>query len=71
MHERIKEIYGFNALKLRPFLNTPTRPGIIRSGTKLSLLTKTLTGTFVELWRLSTQDFTLTMSKGRVELRCT
>ena len=30
------------------------RPGIIRSGTKLSLLTETLTGTLVELRRLST-----------------
>ena len=35
-------IYGFHELKLRPFLNTPIRPGIIRSGTKLSLLTETL-----------------------------
>ena len=31
-------IYGFHKL----FLNTPIRPGIIRSGMKLSLLTKTL-----------------------------
>ena len=46
--------YGFHELKLRPFLNTPIRPGIIRSGTKLSLLTETLTGTLVELRRLST-----------------
>ena len=36
-------IYGFHKLKkLRLFLNTPIRPGIIRSGMKLSLLTKTL-----------------------------
>ena len=47
-------IYGFHELKLRPFLNTPIRPGIIRSGTKLSLLTETLTGTLIELRRLST-----------------
>ena len=62
-------IYGFHELKLRPFLNTPIRPGIIRSGTKLSLLTKTLTGTLVELRRLSTYDFILTTSTGTVELR--
>ena len=41
-------IYGFHELKLRPFLNTPIRPGIIHSGTKLSLLTETLTGSRVE-----------------------
>ena len=29
-------IYGFYELKLRPFLNSPIRPGIIHSGTKLS-----------------------------------
>ena len=46
--------YGFHELKLQPFLNTPIRPGIIRSGTKLSSLTETLTGTLVELRRLST-----------------
>ena len=34
---------------LRPFLNTLIKPGIIRSGTKLSLLTETLTTTLVEL----------------------
>ena len=42
MHEKIKEIligmYGFHELKLRPFLNMPIIPGIIRSGPKLSLL---------------------------------
>ena len=41
-------IYGFHKLKLRPFLNTPIRPGIIRSGTKLRWLPETLTGTLVE-----------------------
>ena len=47
-------IYGFHELKkLWPFLNTPIRPGIIHSGMKLSLLTETLTGTLVELRRLS------------------
>ena len=49
MHEKIKEkligIYGFHELKLRPFLNMPIIPGIIRSGTKLSLLTEAVTGT--------------------------
>ena len=32
--------YGFQELKLRQFLNTPVRPGIIRSETKLTLLTE-------------------------------
>ena len=41
-------IYGFHKLKLWPFLNTPIRPGIIHSETKLSLLTETLTGTYVK-----------------------
>ena len=63
-------IYGFHELKkLWPFLNTPIRPGIIRSGMKLSLLTETLTCTLVELRRLSTWDFTLTTSTGTVERR--
>ena len=62
-------IYGFHEFKRRPFLNTPIRPGIIRSGTKLSLLTETLTGTTVELTRLFTEDFTLTTSIGTVELK--
>ena len=44
-------------------------PRYIRSGTKLSLLTETLTGSLVELKRLSTWDFTLTTSTGTVELR--
>ena len=52
-----------HCIKLRPFPNTPITPGIIGSGTKLSLLTETLTGTFVELRRLSTQDFTLTINR--------
>ena len=30
----------FQELKLRQFLNTPVRPGIIRSETKLTLLTE-------------------------------
>ena len=34
---RTKGIYSFHELKLRPFLNTPIRPGIIHSWTKLSL----------------------------------
>ena len=42
-------MYGFHELKLRPFLNTLIRPGIIRCGMKLRLLTETLTGTLVEL----------------------
>ena len=57
MHEWIKEderIYGFHELKLRPFLNAPIRPGIICSGTKLSLLTEIPPGTLVELKRLFT-----------------
>ena len=57
-------IYGLHKLKkLRLFLNTPIRPGIICSGMKLSLFT------LVELKRLSTYDFTLTISTGTVELR--
>ena len=44
-------------------------PRYIRSGTKLSLLTETLTGSLLELKRLSTWDFTLTTSTGTVELR--
>ena len=51
---RTKGLYGFHELKLRPFLNTPIRPGIIRSGTKLSLLTEIRIGTLVELNRLFT-----------------
>ena len=39
--------YDFHKLKLPPFLNTPTRPGIIRSGKRLRLLTETLTSTLV------------------------
>ena len=49
---RTKGIYDFHELKLRPFLNTLIRPGIIRSGTKISLLTEIRTGTLVELTRL-------------------
>ena len=62
-------IYGFHELKLRPFLNTPIRPGLIRSGTKLSLLTQTLTAWCSRIWSLSTWDLTLTTSTGTVELR--
>ena len=62
-------IYGFHEPKLQPFLKMQIRPGIIHSGTKLSVLTETLTGTLVELRRLSTEDFTLTISTGSVGLR--
>ena len=64
-------IYDFHEFKLWPFLNTPIRPGIIRSGTKLSLLTETLTGTLVELrdYPHKTSVFTLETSTGTVELR--
>ena len=63
-------IYSFHELKkLWPFLNMPIRPGIICSGMKLILLTKTLTGTLVELRRLSTWGFILTTSTGTVELK--
>ena len=51
-HERMKE--HDRELKLRPFLSAPIRQGIICSGTKLSLLTETLTGSLVELRRVST-----------------
>ena len=47
-------IYSSRELKFQPFLNMPIRPGIIHSGTRLSLLTDTLTGTLVELKRLFT-----------------
>ena len=57
-------IYGFHELNLRPFLNTSIRPGIIRSGTKLSLLTETLTAWYSRIWSLSTWDFTLTTWTG-------
>ena len=57
-------IYGFHELNPRPFLNTSIRPGIIRSGTKLSLLTETLTAWYPRIWSLSTWDFTLTTSTG-------
>ena len=33
-------IYGFYELKLQPFLNMPIKPGIILSGTRLSLVTE-------------------------------
>ena len=64
-------IYGFHEFKLWPFLNAPIRLGIIRSGTKLSLLTETLTGTLVELrdYPHKTSVFTLETSTGTVELR--
>ena len=64
-------VYDFHELKLQPFLNTQIRPGIIHSGTKLSVSTETLTGTctLVELRRLSTEDFTLTISTGSVGFR--
>ena len=39
--------YDFHKPKLPPFMNTPTRPGIIRSGKRLRLLTETLTSTLV------------------------
>ena len=62
-------IYGFHEHKLRPLQNMPIRPRITRSGTKISSLTKTLTGTLIELKRLFTYDFTLTTSTGTEELR--
>ena len=60
-------IYGFHEFKLWPFLNAPIRLGIIRSGTKLSLLTETLTGTLVELrdYPHKTSVFTLETSTAR------
>ena len=39
--------HDFHKTKLPPFLNTPTRPGIIRSGKRLRLLIETLTSTLV------------------------
>ena len=39
--------YDFHKPKLSPFLKTPTRPGIIRSGKRLRLLTQTLTSILV------------------------
>ena len=42
-----RDIGGFQELKLQPSLNMPIRPGIIRSRMRLSLLTKTLTGTLI------------------------
>ena len=58
MYEWIKEhdrdIGGFQELKLQPSLNMPIRPGIIRSGMRLSLLTNTLTGTLVESYSYKT-----------------
>ena len=43
-----RDIGGFQELKLQPSLNMPIRPGIIHSGMRLNLLTKTLTGTIIE-----------------------
>ena len=40
-------IYGFPELKPQLFLNTPIRPSIKHFGTRLRLLTETLTGTLV------------------------
>ena len=48
------DIGGFQELKLQPSLNMPIRPGIIRSRMRLSLLTKTLTGTLVEFYSYNT-----------------
>ena len=70
MHERVKEHDRVIRLsRTQPFLDMPIRPGIIRSGRRLSLLTDTLTGTLVELKRLLAQDFTITILTGTVELR--
>ena len=73
VHERVKEHdRDLRLSRTQPFLNTPIRHGIIRSGRRLSLLTDTLTGTLVELKRLRyilAQDFTTTILTGTVELR--
>ena len=44
-------IYGFPELEPQPFLNTPKRPSIIHFGTRLSLLTETLTGNLEGVYR--------------------
>ena len=68
--ERVKEHDRDRQLSpTQSFLNTPMRPGVIRSGRRLILLTDTLTGTLVELYRLLAQDFTITILTGTVELR--
>ena len=70
MHERVKEHdKDIRLSPTQPFLNTPIRPGIIRSGRRLSSWTETLTGTLVELKRLLALDITITILTGTVELR--
>ena len=70
MHERVKEHDRVVRLSpTQPFLNTPIRPGIIRSGRRLSSSTETLTGTLVELKRLLAEDITITILTMTVELR--
>ena len=70
MHERVKEHDRVVRLSpAQPFLNTPIRPGIIRSGRRLSSWTETLTGTLVELKRLLAEDITITILTVTVELR--
>ena len=49
-----RDIGGFQELKLQPSLNMPIRPGIIRSGMRVSLLTKTLTGILIESYSFKT-----------------
>ena len=52
--EHDRDIGSFQELKLQPSLNMPIRPGIIHSGMRLSLLTKTLTGTLGESYSYKT-----------------
>ena len=63
------ETYGLLEPNPPPFQNTAMRRATIRSWMRLSLLTETHIGTPVGLKRLFTEDFTLTTSRGIMELK--
>ena len=56
--------YDFHKPKLPPFLNTPTRPGIIRSGKRLGLLTEILTSTLVVIKAIYRSLHPIIVNKG-------
>ena len=62
-------IYGSPVPRPPQFVNTPTRPATILSGTRSSLLIEIPTGTHVGSRKLSTYDFTIIQLTGIVELK--
>ena len=72
MNERIKKHHRdirLSQTQTSAVFENDNKTGIIRSGTKLRLLTEILAGTLVEFKRPLTWDFTLTTSTGTVQLR--